>query len=95
MFGTATIVKNSVKEKWVYSGYGIAFGERGWWSFDNDTARNVIIFGVDNSSSYHSDNPKNNFLILGKTPTFGINGRLGSSDIRFRISFTKGNTKFC
>ena len=25
-------------------------------SFDNDTARNVIIFGVDNSSSSHIDN---------------------------------------
>ena len=28
-------------------------------SFDNDFARNVIIFGVDNSSSVHIDNRKN------------------------------------
>ena len=27
---------------------------------------NVRIFGVDNSSSYHSDNRKNNFLTLGE-----------------------------
>ena len=29
-----------------YSGYGITFDNAGFWSFDNDTARNVIIFGV-------------------------------------------------
>ena len=64
--------------KYVYSGYGITFDSAGSWSFDNDTARNVIIFGVDNSSSSHSDNRKNNFLILGEGPTFRINGSFGS-----------------
>ena len=39
----------------------------GWWSFDNLTATNVIIFGVDNISSSHSDNHEFFFffLILG------------------------------
>ena len=32
------------------------FGSSDFWSFDNDTPRNVIIFGVDNNSSSHSDN---------------------------------------
>ena len=32
--------------------------------------RNVKIFGVDNGSSSHSDNCKNNFLVLGE----GISG---------------------
>ena len=36
--------------------------------FDNDAARNVIIFGVDNSSSSHADNCKNNILVLGEGP---------------------------
>ena len=49
------IVKNSDKEKYVYSGYGIAFDGEIEWSFDNDYARNIIIFGVDNSSSSHAD----------------------------------------
>ena len=40
----------------VYSGYGITFDSACSWSFDNDIARNVIIFGVDNSSSSHADN---------------------------------------
>ena len=34
--------------------------------FCNDFARNVIIFGIDNSSSSHADNQKNNFLVLGE-----------------------------
>ena len=47
----------------MYNGYGITFDSGGSWSFENSTARNVIIFGVDSSSSSHVDNCKNNFLI--------------------------------
>ena len=47
---------------------------------DNDTAYNVINFGVDNSSSSHIDNPKNNFLVLGKGPSEGINASFGSAE---------------
>ena len=56
LFGATNIVKNSDKEKYVYSRYGITFDSAGSWSFDNDFARNVIIFGVDVSSSFHSEN---------------------------------------
>ena len=66
------------KEKYVYSGYGITFDSAGSWSFDNNIARNNIVFGVDNSSSPHSDNRKNIFLILGEGPTYGINGNFGA-----------------
>ena len=74
------IVKNNDKGKYVYSGYGIAFDGKGKWSFGNDLARNVIIFGVDNSLSSHTDNLKNDFLILGEGPTFCINGSFGASE---------------
>ena len=47
---------------YVYSGYGIRFDSAGSWSFDNDTARNVINLGIDNSSSSHADNCRNNFF---------------------------------
>ena len=63
LFGATSAVKNSDKEKSVDCGYEITFDSAGSWRFDNDTARNVIIFGVDNSSSYHTDIHKNNFLI--------------------------------
>ena len=62
LFEATSIVKNSVKEMYVYSGYGIRFDSAGSWSFDNDTARNVINLGIDNSSSSHADNCRNNFF---------------------------------
>ena len=70
IYGAISIVKNSDKEKYMYIGRGITFDIGGFWSSDNRTARNVIIFGADNSYSSHSDNRKNNFLILGGGPTF-------------------------
>ena len=53
----------------MYSGYGIAFDWKGLWSFNDDFARNSIVFGVDNSSSSHTDNLKNDFLILSEGDT--------------------------
>ena len=60
-------------EKYV-KGHGITLDSAGSWSFNNDIGRNVNFFGVDDSSSSHSDNCKNNFLILGEGLTYGING---------------------
>ena len=68
------IVNVSIIKKWLYSVYGIGFNGTALWSFGDDSARNVINFGVDNSSSSHIDNDKENFLILGEGPTYGING---------------------
>ena len=72
LLGATSIAKNSEKEKYVYSDYGIIFDSVCAWRFDNDTARNIVIFGVDNSSSSYVDNHKNIFLVLGEGPTFGI-----------------------
>ena len=94
MFGASNIVRNSDKNQWMSIGYGIAFVGGDWWRFNNDTARNVIIFGADNSSSSYVDNLKNKFLILGLAPTFGINGSFDESEKKFTINFTKVNTKF-
>ena len=48
------------------------------WSFGNDYTRNITIFGVDNSSSSHANNLKNNFSILGEGDTFGITRIFGA-----------------
>ena len=93
LFGTTDVVKNNDKEKYVYSGYGITFDSAYSWCFANETARNGIIFGVDNSSSSHVHNPKNNFLVPGEG--FGINGGVGWAKKKFSINFSKANTKFC
>ena len=59
------------------------------------TARYITAFGVANSLSPHSDNRKNNFLILGKSSTFGSNRSFDAPKKKFDISFSKANTKFC
>ena len=80
LFGATNIIKNSDKEKWVYSGYGIAFDGAGSWNFGNDFTRNVKIFGVENSSPSHDGNQKDNSLVLGEGPTYDINGTFGSPE---------------
>ena len=56
LFGSTNIVKNNVKENFVYCGYGITFDGAGEQTFNNDFVKNVIIFGVENRSSFHTDN---------------------------------------
>ena len=70
MFSATNIVNSGDKN--VYSDSGIAFDGARSWSFGDGFARNVVIFGVNNSSSSHIDN-LNNFLILRKGPTDNIN----------------------
>ena len=89
LFGADSIVKNSDKENFVYGGYGITFDSTDSWNFDNETARNVIVFLVDNSSSTHSNNRNNEFLVLDEGPAFGINGNFSSPAKNFSINFTK------
>ena len=60
LFEVTTVLKNSDKEKYVYSGYVITFDSVFLLSFDNDIGRNVIVFGVDNSSSSHANTCRNN-----------------------------------
>ena len=80
MFGVTNIAKNYDKEKYLYMGYWIAFDGKGDWSFGTDLAKNVIIFGVDNSSSSHTDKIiKQDFLMLGEDPIFGVTKSFGAS----------------
>ena len=82
----------------VYSGYKIIFDGKGGWGFGIHYARNIIIFGDDNSSSSHTNHTGcllYNFLILGERDTFGINGSFGTPEKTFGINFSKTNTTFC
>ena len=58
--------KNADNIKSIENGQGIAFDGKVSWSFDNDAVRNVLTFSVNNSQLTNIDNPKNNFLVLGK-----------------------------
>ena len=70
LFGAITLTKNADVEKYGYSGYGIGFDRRSSFSFQGGGFdQNVLIFGVDMSSSSHIDNKKKYILVLGKGPT--------------------------
>ena len=56
LFWSVKLTKNTNINKHRYSGYGIGFDRRAPFSIGNDTGRNVIIFGVDMSSSLLIDN---------------------------------------
>ena len=58
------------------------------------TGRNVIIFGVDMSSSTKTDNRKKDVLIIGKGPAQGLKHTL-SAEKMYSINFTENNKKFC
>ena len=79
LFSTIKLVSNAIKSKFTQNGPGIAFDGDGFWSLGNNSAINVVIFGVDNSSSFHTDNRKNNVLVTGEGPTQGISDSTGSA----------------
>ena len=70
MFGTVKLTKhNNDVDLYKCSGYGIGFDRKGSYWIGNDIGRNVIIFGVDMSSSPHIDNKKKDISVPGKGPT--------------------------
>ena len=89
LFGSVRLTRNVDKSRLTYNGQGIAFDENDLWSFDNDSARNAVIFGVDVSSSSHTNNPKNNFLVLGERPTEGINSIIGTAEKKLILTSVK------
>ena len=95
LFGAVKLTKHIDVDLYKYSGYGIGFDRKGSYSIDNEIGRNVIIFGVDMSSSLHIDNNnKKDILILGKGPTQGLEHTLAAEKL-YSINFIKENTKFC
>ena len=61
--------KNTDIDKYGQSGYGIGFDGKTSFTFPSGKfGQNIIIFGLDMSSSVHADNKKKDILILGKGP---------------------------
>ena len=53
------LIKNADIDKYKYSGYGIRFDRKSSFSFPSGGfSQNILIFGVDTSSSAHIDNKK-------------------------------------
>ena len=56
--------------------------------------QNVLIFGVDMSTSAHIDNKKKDILVLGKGLTQGLEHTL-TVEKMYSINFTVARKKFC
>ena len=95
LFSSVKLTKNPDVDKYKYSGYGIGFDRRGQFSFGDGFGQNVIIFGVDMSSSTHANNKTKNILVLGKGFIQGIDNKTIYAEKMYSINFTKNNTKFC
>ena len=76
------MTKNVDIDKCGYSGYGIRFDRHGSFSSpDIRLGRNVIIFGVEMSSSTKIHNRKRDILILAKGPTQGFEHTLSAEKL--------------
>ena len=95
LFGAVSLTKNADIDKYKYSGYGIGFERhRSFSSPGIGLGRNLLIFGVDMSSSTEIDNRKKYILILGKGPTQGLEHTLSAKKM-YSINFTVTGKKFC
>ena len=102
LFGAMKITKNTDSSKNNYTGYGLCFDEGGEFghtvrqgNFDRTTnVKNIIIFGVDMSSSIHATNRANNIYVMGKDFMQGIKDTTIYAEKLFHNSFTEFGVKF-
>ena len=82
LFGSMQITKNADTSKYEYKGYGICFDEGSTFDKGNITnGRNVLIFGVHESSLTHENNKANNIFIMGDGFVQGIDTTLYAEKI--------------
>ena len=102
LFGAMEITKNADTSKYNYKGYGICFDEGNSFghtiregNFDHTTnARNVLIFGVEMSSSVHATNRANHVYVMGKGFVQGINDTTIYAENNFYRNFTDPGKTF-
>ena len=80
LFGTIKSVRKTIKTKFICNSRGIWFDGKCMCKFSNDFAKSVAIFGVDSTSSSHTDNWKKKLLVLGEGPTDDFNDSTGAAE---------------
>ena len=93
LLGAVKLIKHVDVDMYKYSGYGIGFDIKGFYSIGNEIGKNVIIFGVDMSSSQHIDNKKKFILVLGKGPTQELEHALTAEKL-YSMNLTKNPQDF-
>ena len=94
LFGAVALTKNADIEKYKYFCYGIVFDRKSSFSFPGGGfGENVLILGVDMSSTVHIDNKGKDILVLGKGPTQGLESTL-TAEKMYSINFTVTKRNF-
>ena len=93
MFVAVKFRKNVNFDKYKYFGFGIGFVVNG--NFLLSFGKNVLIFGVDMSSSVHVDNKKKDFLIFGKGIKQEIDDATLTTKNVYTINFSEQQKKVC
>ena len=96
LFGDVKITKNTTAtSKYKYEGYGICFDEGGTFSKGGiNNGRNVLIFGVHESSLVHANNKANNIYVIGDLFVQGVNDMTLYAEKVYSQNFTALNKKF-
>ena len=89
------ITKNVDTSKYKYKGYGICFDEGGSFSKGNIiNGKNILIFGVDESSLVHANNKANNIYVMGDLFVQGINDTTLYAEKIYSQTFTQPSKTF-
>ena len=95
LFGSVKLAKNADPDKYKYSGYGIGLYSCLEFSFtDGSMGKNIIVFGVDMSSSVHIDNKNKDILILGEGPTQILDDTTLTAEAKYSINFMQPRKRF-
>ena len=95
LFGALQITKNADTTKYKYKEDGICFDEGGTFGIGNiNNRRNVLIFGVHETSLVHTDNKANIIFIMVDGFVQGINDMTLYAEKIYSQNFTQPNKKF-
>ena len=95
LFGAMEITKNADTSKYKYKGFGICFDEGASFSEGIiSNGKNVLIFGVDESSLVHANNKANNIYVMGDLFVQGINDTTLYAEKIYGQNFTQPSKKF-
>ena len=95
LVGTMNVTINGDISKNKYEGYGLCFDEGGTFSKGGiNNGKNVLIFGVYESSLTHTNNKNNNTYVMGDLFVQGMNDTTLYAEKVYSQKFTQPNKKF-
>ena len=90
MIGSIKLTKDAGLEKYGYSGYGIRFDARSQRSLKVDEwSKNIVIFGVINSSSRQTDNRKKDVPARGVGRADGLDDTTVMAETKYSVNITR------